>query len=87
MVADVFLPIKQCVEIIGSGMQPDVASGIIKQCLKGMQCKVRSNLHRFQCTLPTLLPKLVPSVRAMSGVLTARFSVVQKAPCNILTLH
>ena len=41
-VPEVFLPIRQCVEIIGSGLQPDVASGIIKQCLKGMQHKVRA---------------------------------------------
>ena len=39
-VPEVFLPLKQCIEILGAGLQPKNAQAILERCLQGIAQKV-----------------------------------------------
>lgn len=39
-VPEVFLPLKQCIEILGANLQPRSAQAILDQCLQGIRQKV-----------------------------------------------
>lgn len=39
-VPEVFLPLKQCIEILGANLQPRSAKAILDQCLQGITQKV-----------------------------------------------
>ena len=46
-VPEVFLPLKQCIEILGADLQPKAAQAIVEQCLQGITQKVNIlTLHR-----------------------------------------
>lgn len=41
---EVFLPLKQCIEILGASLQPRSAQAILEQCLQGITQKVPPTL-------------------------------------------
>ena len=80
--AEAYLPLRQCVEILGAELAPAVMRSLLLECLNGIKCKVCACCMRRPARPRAIPPHAVVSALPQACSWHTRLCPVHDPPCS-----